>query len=44
MTNVDTCPFCEIFVKARDKVICCDLCNKWIYVQKSQSKKHVLVL
>ena len=33
MTNFDTCPFCEIIVKARDKAICCDLCSKWIYIK-----------
>ena len=29
----NTRPFCEITVKARNKVICCDLCNKWIHIK-----------
>ena len=27
------CPFCEKFVKTLDKVICCDLCIKWIHIR-----------
>ena len=33
MTNIDTCPFCEIIVKACDKAVCCDLCNKWNHIK-----------
>ena len=33
MTNINTCLFCEIIVKARDKPVCCDLCNKWIHIK-----------
>ena len=33
MTNTDICPFCEKIVKARDKVICCDLCIKWTHIR-----------
>ena len=33
MTNIDTCPFYEIIVKARDNTVCCDLCNKWIHTK-----------
>ena len=33
MTHTDICPFCEKIVKTRDKVICCDLCIKWIHIR-----------
>ena len=33
MTNTDICPFYETIAKTRDKVICCDLCSKWIQIK-----------
>ena len=30
---VKTCENCEKVVSAKGKTICCDLCNKWIYIQ-----------
>ena len=33
MINIDTSPFCGILVKAHDKAVCCDLCNKWIHIK-----------
>ena len=38
MSNIDTCQFHEIIVKAHDKAVFCDLCNKWIHIKCNSLK------
>ena len=35
MPDIDTGPSCEVIVKAHDKAVCCDLCNKWILIKSN---------